>query len=95
MYLNGCQTFAYLGTGLHDKHIAANGKDVDPDGTKTMDIVANALPAYGDNGDTALTLYRAMLDYDRAPKSYNKLLEDFSRIHLVAVFGEDDNRFAP
>ncbi len=95
VYLNGCQTFAYLGTGLHDKHIAANGKDVDPEGTKTMDIVANALPAYGDNGDTALTLYRAMLDYDRAPKSYNKLLEDFSRIHLVAVFGEDDNKFAP
>ena len=63
VYLNGCQSFAYLGTAMHDKHTAANGKDVDPDGTKYLDVVANALPAYGDDGATSLTLYRAMLDF--------------------------------
>ena len=95
VYLNGCQSFAYLGTAMHDKHTAANGKDVDPEGTKYLDVVANALPAYGDDGATSLTLYRAMLDYGGRPKTYNQLLEDFSSIHLVAVFGEDDNAFAP
>ena len=29
------------------------------------------------------------------PQSYNDLLEGFSSIHLVAVFGEDDNTFQP
>jgi len=95
VYLNGCQSFAYLGTAMHDKHTAANGKDVDPDGTKYLDVVANALPAYGDDGATSLTLYRAMLDFGGRPKTYNQLLEDFSSIHLVAVFGEDDNTFTP
>lgn len=92
-YLNGCQTFGYLGRGLHDKKTAANGAG-DRDGTKFLDVVANALPAYGDDGATGLLLYKAILDQD-APRTYNDLLRQFSRIHLVAVFGEDDNTFAP
>ncbi|MBK8216113.1 MAG: hypothetical protein IPK71_20480 [Myxococcales bacterium] len=93
LYLNGCQTFGYLGRALHDKKIAVNGA-TDPKGTKFLDVVANALPAYGDDGATGLDLYRAILDQAR-PRSYNDLLRGFSRIHLVAVFGEDDNTFAP
>jgi hypothetical protein len=92
-YLNGCQTFAYLGTALQDKKIAANADD--PNGTKYLDVVANALPAYGDDGATTMTIYKALLGYKEQPKTYNQLLEDFSSIHLVAVFGEDDNRFSP
>jgi len=95
VYLNGCQSFAYLGTTMHDKHIAANGADVDPHGTKYLDVVANALPAYGDNGRTTLDIYNAVIGYKEAPKTYNKLLEDFPTIHLVAVFGEEDNTFTP
>jgi hypothetical protein len=91
VYLNGCQTFAYLGTAMHDKRIALNADD--PEGTKYLDIVANALPAYGDDGATSLSLYRAMLA--PRPRSYSDLLRDFSRIHLVAVFGEHDNTFKP
>ncbi len=93
-YLNGCQTFAYLGRDLHDAKIAANGKAADPAGTKDLDIVANALPAYGDDGRTTMTLYDALVGSDR-PKDFNAILRDFSRIHLVAVFGEEDNVFAP
>src|SRR5439155_26650110 len=48
-YLNGCQTFAYLGTAMHDKRRDLNGAAGDPNGTKFLDVVANALPAYGDN----------------------------------------------
>jgi hypothetical protein len=95
VYLNGCQTFAYLGTTWRDKHITANGRSADPNGTKDMDVVANALPAYGDNGSTMLTLYNAIIGYRRTAKTYNQLLESFSSSHLVAVFGEDDNAFNP
>ncbi len=94
VYLNGCQSFAYLGRGFHDKKIAANGAAKDPDGTKYLDVVANALPSYGDDGETGLILYRALLD-QAAPKTYNDLLKSFSPIHLAAVFGEDDNAFKP
>ena len=93
LYLNGCQTFGYLGRALHDKKIAANGA-ADREGSKFLDIVANALPAYGDDGATGLLLYKALLEQD-APRTYNDLLRQFSRIHLVAVFGEDDNTFTP
>lgn len=94
VYLNGCQSFAYLGRGFHDKKIAANGAAKDPEGTKFLDVVANALPAYGDNGATGLILYRALLKQD-APQTYNDLLKSFSRIHLAAAFGEEDNTFKP
>jgi len=93
LYLNGCQTFGYLGRALHDKKIAANGA-ADREGSKFLDVVANALPAYGDDGATGLLLYKALLEQD-APRTYNDLLRQFSRIHLVAVFGEDDNTFTP
>jgi hypothetical protein len=90
LYLNGCQSFAYMGRALHDKKISANGPSKDPNGTKFLDVVANALPAYGDNGSTGLALYTAILKQDR-PQSYNDILKTFSRIHLAAVFGEEDN----
>lgn len=92
-YLNGCQTFAYLGDALKEKKVAANPEDTA--GTKYLDIVANALPSYGDDGDTIITLYEAMTKYTSGPKTYNQLLQDFSSRHLVAVFGEDDNAFTP
>jgi hypothetical protein len=94
-YLNGCQTFAYLGTAMHDKRRDLNGAAADPNGTKFLDVVANALPAYGDNGRTIVDLYDAMTGYKQHPKSYNDILTDFSSIHLVAVFGEEDNTFSP
>ncbi len=93
-YLNGCQTFGYLGRDLHDAKIAANGKDADPFGTRDLDIVANALPAYGDDGRTTMSLYGALVSQEQ-PKTYEAILRDFSRIHLVAVFGEDDNVYEP
>ena len=94
LYLNGCQSFAYMGRALHDKKSQVNGASKDPLGTKYLDVVANALPAYGDNGSTGLVLYRALLGQD-TPKTYNDILKDFSRIHLAAVFGEDDNSYRP
>jgi len=95
VYLNGCQSFAYLGTAMRDKHVQVNGAETDPNGTKFLDVVANALPAYDDNGASSLTLYDALLAGTDSPKSFNELLTDFSSTHLVAVFGEEDNTYRP
>lgn len=94
VYLFGCQTLAYLEPVMHEKRIALNGADRDPEGTKFLDIIANGLPAYGDDGRSTIGLYRALLD-PSAPKTFNQLIDGISPLHLVAVFGEHDNTFQP
>lgn len=94
VYLYGCQTLGYLGPAMHDKRVALNGAERDPDGTKFLDVIATALPAYGDNGRSTLGLYRAMLDTG-SPKTFNDLLGTISSSHLAVVFGEHDNDYQP
>lgn len=94
VYLFGCQTLAYLEPVMHEKRIALNGADRDPEGTKFLDIIANGLPAYGDDGRSTVGLYRALLD-PSAPKTFNQLIDGISSLHLVTVFGEHDNTFQP
>jgi len=94
VYFYGCQTLAYLEPSMHEKRIALNGAATDPDGTKYLDIIATALPAYGDNGRSTLGLFHALLD-TRAPKTFNDLITGISPLHLTAVFGEHDNTFQP
>lgn len=95
VFINGCQTFAYLGRTMHDARIALNGANDDPNGTKYLDVVANALPSYSDNAVPTLALMKAMIDSSTKPRSYNDLLTQFSQRHLTAVFGEEDNAFQP
>jgi len=94
MYLYGCQTLAYLEPAMHERRTQLNGADRDPDGTKFLDVMATALPAYGDGGRSTLALYRALLD-TRAPRTFNQLMTGISPLHLVTVFGEHDNTFRP
>lgn len=94
MYLYGCQTLAYLEPAMHEKRIALNGADVDPEGTKFLDVIATALPAYGDGGRSTIALYRTLLD-TRAPKTFSEIMTGISPLHLVTVFGEHDNTFRP
>jgi hypothetical protein len=79
---------------MHEKRIALNGAAADPDGTKFLDVVATALPAYGDDGRSTTSFYRTLLD-TRAPKTFNDLMRGISPLHLVTVFGEHDNTFRP
>lgn len=92
--LNGCQTFAYLDTTLTDRRRAANGGN-DPNGTKFLDIVGNALPGYANNlARVSNDIYDAVVHADM-PMNYNKLLSEMPPSHVVVVFGEEDNRFTP
>jgi hypothetical protein len=94
LFLHGCQTLGYVGRALHDKKIAVNGAAQDPNGSKYLDVVATGLPVYGDNGLSAMTIYRAILNQS-APKSFNNILATFPRGDLAVVFGEEDNVFQP
>jgi hypothetical protein len=93
--MNGCQTFGYLDTALTDRRIEVNGADVDPKGTRYLDVVANALPSYAHNRSrVSLAFVGAALNAD-APQHYNEIIAPLPRNHLVAVFGEEDNTFTP
>lgn len=92
--LNGCQSFAYIDTTLTDRRREANGGG-DPIGTRFLDVVGNALPAYANNLATVSNdLYDAVLRAD-APKHYNELLRQMPADQVAVVFGEEDNRFSP
>jgi hypothetical protein len=94
--LNGCQTFAYIDTTMNDRRIEANGAANDPAGTKYMDVIGNALPGYTNNlTNMSMSLVRASIKSDTAPKTFNDLLSEMPEEHLVVVFGEEDNRFHP
>lgn len=94
VYLYGCQTLAYLEPDMHDKRVELNGPARDPEGTKFLDVIATALPAYGDNGRSSIGLYMAMLDMG-SPKTFEDLIRDISPRHLTTVYGEHDNTFQP
>jgi hypothetical protein len=94
MLLNGCQTFAYIDTTLTDRRRDANGGN-DPDGTKYLDVIANALPGYANNlAEMSNQLFDAILYADQ-PSSYRDILSKMPSSHVVVVFGEEDNRFSP
>lgn len=94
MLLNGCQTFAYIDTTLTDRRREVNGGS-DPDGTKFLDVMANALPGYANNlANMSNDLFDAIVDVAR-PRSYRDILSKMPSSHVVVVFGEEDNRFTP
>jgi len=92
--MNGCQTFAYLGTTLTDRRHDANGAN-DPNGTRFVDVMGNALPGYANNlASMSSTLFAAAAKPDQ-PKHFNELMATMPASHIVVVFGEDDNTFQP
>jgi hypothetical protein len=88
LYFYGCNTLEYIGTDLLARKSAANGREVDPLGTKFLDIVSTARPAYGDDGLSTLAIANALLRRDR---SWREILGTFSSTHLTVVSGEEDN----
>ncbi len=89
-YLYACQTLGYLDPAMFERRSALN--DDDPEGTKYLDIIANTLVAYGDQGRAFLDLYRDILD---GTKTFNDILRSNASSHIPIVFGEHDNTFRP
>ena len=92
VYLYACQTLGYLDPAMFERRAALN--EGDPDGTKYLDIIANTLVAYGDQGRAFFDLYKVVLD-QRTPKTFNQIIRSASSSHIPVVYGEHDNSFRP
>ena len=93
VYMNGCDTFAYIDGALSQAHKAVNSDDTT--GNKYIDIVNNAMPAFFSSMSGAtMSLFRGFLSYDN-PQTYEQMLARVDSSQLVLVTGEQDNTFTP
>jgi hypothetical protein len=91
LFVNGCDTFAYQDDTLAKTRAALNPDD--PTGTKYLDVITNAMPAYFSSMPSAsMTLLRALWS---APKPYEVIFQDVDPAQVVVVDGEQDNAFVP
>ena len=91
--MNGCDTYAYIDSALADAHAAVN--EDDPEGTKYLDVVANAMPSYVSSTAAAtMAIMRGLLSYD-APMTYEEILKEIDSAEVALVTGEHDNTYRP
>jgi hypothetical protein len=90
-YFNGCDTFSYVDDTLAKTRAVLNASD--PTGTKFMDTVTNAMPAYFvDMSDGAMAFIRAMLNHT-TPQTYTQILGQIDNVQIAVTTGEEDNVF--
>ncbi len=93
VFLNGCDTYAYVDSALADAHADANPDD--PHGTKYMDIVTNAMPSFFRSmPDASMALINGLLRYDD-PQTYESMFRNIDSAEVVLVSGEQDNEYVP
>lgn len=93
VFMNGCDTYAYVDSAMWDARAAVNPDD--PTGTKHLDLVTNAMPSFFNEMSNGTTqLLRALMDYD-SPKTYEQIFEKIDESEVVLVSGEHDNAFVP
>jgi hypothetical protein len=93
VFMNGCDTYAYVDGSLAETRAVINPDD--PTGTKYMEFVVNAMPSYfhSDSGAT-MALLSGLLDH-AAPKTYEQMFRSVDRAQVVLVTGEHDNVYVP
>jgi len=92
-YMGGCDTYAYVDSALADAHAAVNADD--PTGTKYMDIITNAQPAFfHENPNTTMAFVRGLMAHDN-PKTFEQMFVDVDDFQVILVSGEEDNVFMP
>lgn len=93
VFMNGCDTYAYVDSELWDAHAAVNPDD--PTGTKYVDIVTNAMPSYFSNmPEATMAIFEGLLAHD-APTTYEQIFKNVSSTQIILVSGEEDNAFVP
>ncbi len=93
VFMNGCDTYAYVDSALADAHAEINADD--PDGTKYLDIVTNAMPSFFHSMPNAtMALVRGLMDYED-PKTYEQMFMEIDSAEVVLVSGEQDNEYFP
>jgi hypothetical protein len=92
-FMNGCDTFAYVDGALAQVKASLNPDD--PNGTKYLDMLTNAMPSYFHaNSENMITLTQALKNKD-APQSYERIFGGIDSSQVVVVTGEEDNVFEP
>ncbi|MCC6810820.1 MAG: PPC domain-containing protein [Deltaproteobacteria bacterium] len=93
VFMNGCDTFAYVDGYMAQMKMALNPDD--PKGTKYLDFVTNAMPAYfHSDAPATIALTKALLDKDN-PKTYDQIFTNIDRVQVVLATGEEDNVYFP
>ncbi len=93
IFMNGCDTFSYVDGSLAQTRARLNPDD--PTGTKYMEFVTNAMPAFFASMSGASTsLIKGLLAYN-TPKTYDQIFSSIDTSQIVVVTGEEDNVFAP
>jgi hypothetical protein len=93
LFLNGCDTFAYEDDSLVNARKLLNPSD--PGGSKYMDVMRNAMPAYFHMlAEAALAVVDAAVDRG-APRTYEEVFASIDPEQVVLVTGEEDNTFDP
>jgi hypothetical protein len=93
VYLNGCDTFAYVDDALFTAHQEINPDDTT--GFKYIDIVNNAMPAFFHSMSGAtMAMIRGLIAY-QTPQTYEQIFRRIDSVQVVLVSGEQDNAFTP
>ncbi|MEO8800927.1 MAG: PPC domain-containing protein [Polyangiaceae bacterium] len=93
IFMNGCDTFAYVDGSLAQKRAAINPDD--PTGTKYMEFVTNTMPSFFSSMPNAsLSLVKGLMSTS-APKTYDQIFSGIDNSEVVLVTGEEDNTFTP
>lgn len=93
IFMNGCDTYAYVDSALADAHARVNPDD--ETGTKYMDLVMNAMPSYFSSMADATEAFVDGLMRRDDPVTYEHIFEDIDDSQVVLVSGEQDNEFVP
>ncbi len=93
VYMGGCDTYAYVDSALADAHADVNADD--PTGTKYMDIITNAQPAFfHENPNTMMSFVRGLMSPDD-PQTFEQMFASVDDFQVILVSGEEDNVFVP
>lgn len=93
VFMNGCDTYAYVDSALADARAEINADD--PTGTKHLDIMTNGMPSFfADMSDATMAIFRGLLSYDD-PQTYEQIMANIASDEVVLVSGEQDNVFVP
>lgn len=93
VFMNGCDTFAYVDGSLAG--IRAEVNPDDPEGTRYLDFVVNAMPAYfASDSEATMAMINGLLSYEE-PETYEQIFTRFDSHQIVLVTGEQDNVYYP
>ncbi|HEX7700011.1 MAG TPA: PPC domain-containing protein [Kofleriaceae bacterium] len=93
VFMNGCDTFAYIDGSLSQAHKSLNADDTT--GWKYIDIVNNGMPAFfASMAGASMSLFRGFIGTDD-PKTYEQIFANIDSSQMVMVTGEQDNVFTP